>query len=67
MLLGTPRRLQESRLGGGGSKVVKSMPYGRDVVGLNPGGGSIFPNLYPISNATLIEVPRVGTTLLIFF
>ena len=54
-------------LGAGCSAAVEGTPYDREVVGSNTARcWGFYSLLYPISSASLIQVPQGGATLLIF-
>ena len=50
----------------GRSTAVEHTPRNREVVGSNPAGCWAFSLIYPLSSASLIQVPQRGGTLLIF-
>ena len=53
--------------GSGCRTAVECTPHDTEVVGLNPAGyWAFYSLLYPISSASLIQVPQGGATLLIF-
>ena len=58
--------LRYSLSGSGCSTAVECTPHDREVVGLNPTGWRLFSLHYPISSASLIQVPQAGATLMIF-
>ena len=53
-------------MGSGCSTAAERTARNREVVGSNPAGCWAFSLIYPLSSASLIQVPQRGATLLIF-